>query len=84
MAEQFLAIGGEMFNMRDVHRIKKDFVAQVNTIKVVFRHLQVMEIKFPDRVGRNAEFNIVQKELREKQPIVEIRGGTIEMENFHS
>ena len=84
MAEQFLKVGDELFNTRDIHRIKKDHVAHVHSIKVVFRHFKVMVIKFADRIGRNAEFNIIMKELKEQQPIVEVRGGTIEEESYHA
>ena len=81
--EQFLLLGEEMINMRDIHRIKKDHTAHVHSIKIVFRHLRIIQLKFPDKVGRNAEFNIIIKEVREGKNIVEVRGGTIEEEDFY-
>ena len=84
MAEQFLKVNDELINMRDIHRIKKDCPAHVNSIAVVFRHLKIMQIKFSTLVGRNAEFNFIMKEIKEHQPIIEVRGGTIEEESYHA
>jgi len=82
--EQFLLIGEELINMRDIHRIKKDVTAHVHSIRIVFRHLKVMHIKFSGKVGRNAEYNFIIKELREGKNVVEVKGGNIEEEDFHA
>lgn len=82
--EQFLMVGEELINMRDIHRIKKDITAHVHSIRIVFRHLRIMHIKFSDKVGRNAEFNIIIKELKERKNIIEVRGGSVEEEDLYA
>ena len=73
--EQFLMVGEELINMRDIHRIKKDITAHVHSI---------MHIQFSDKVGRNAEFNIIIKELKERKNIIEVRGGSVEEEDLYA